>query len=465
MEKNESLPKGWINTTFEKCVEILDGKRIPINSKERQQRQGKIPYYGATGQVGWIDDYLFDEQLVLLGEDGVPFFNNFKNKAYLISGKSWVNNHAHVLKGISNLLLNDFLCYYLNQIDYHNYVNGTTRLKLNQTSMKKIPIILPPLNEQKRIVEKIEMFYSIIDSFYSTILENKMKLELYQKSFLISILEGKMIEYEKTDLENNTLEKITQSRFLLFEKEIKKNPKKKIQKPPQPIEITENKFYDCPTDWQWTTLNSIIDPYRGITYGVIKLGQDIENGIPCLRTSDVKSLKIETHGVKKISKNIADEYKRTYLRGGEVLVNVRGTLGGVCSVPNTLKDYNISREVAMVPVLSIIPSDWVSYWISSVASQNWLTGATKGIAYRGINLEDLRNLPICIPPLKLIPKLISKIEYNFSIIKQFGIYLDLDKSVAKMRSKILQFAFEGKLVPQDPNDEPASELLKKITLP
>ena len=106
MEKNNELPDGWVETNLETCVEILDSKRIPINSRERQQRLGNIPYYGATGQVGTIDDYLFDEELVLLGEDGAPFFDSFKNKAYLINDKSWVNNHAHVLKGISDLLLN-----------------------------------------------------------------------------------------------------------------------------------------------------------------------------------------------------------------------------------------------------------------------------------------------------------------------------------------------------------------------
>jgi len=106
---NLNLPQGWTTTTLENCVEILDGKRIPVNSKDRKKRVGKIPYYGATGRTGWINDYLFDEELVLLGEDGAPFLDNFKNKAYIINGKSWVNNHAHVLKAISGLFLNKLL--------------------------------------------------------------------------------------------------------------------------------------------------------------------------------------------------------------------------------------------------------------------------------------------------------------------------------------------------------------------
>ncbi len=162
--EKDNLPEGWIRTELKNCVEILDSRRIPINSSERKQRQGNIPYYGSTGQVGWIDDYLFDEELTLLGEDAAPFLDRLKDKAYLISGKSWVNNHAHVLKGINEILHNRFLCFFLNQFDYHEYVTGTTRLKLNQARMKMIPVLLPPLNEQHRIVTKIESIFSRIDA-------------------------------------------------------------------------------------------------------------------------------------------------------------------------------------------------------------------------------------------------------------------------------------------------------------
>ncbi|MFH1322633.1 MAG: hypothetical protein ABIH80_02205 [Methanobacteriota archaeon] len=119
------LPGGWVWTSLESCIEILDGQRVPINADEREKRiAGKstselYPYYGATGQVGWIDDHLFDEELVLLGEDGAPFFEQTKNKAYIIKGKSWVNNHAHVLKAIADVILNQFLCNYLNVFDYN----------------------------------------------------------------------------------------------------------------------------------------------------------------------------------------------------------------------------------------------------------------------------------------------------------------------------------------------------------
>ena len=175
---SNSLPElsdGWVWTTLASCAEILDSQRVPINAKERETRiSGKpeselYPYYGATRQVGWIDDYLFDEELVLLGEDGAPFLDFLKDTAYLIKGKSWVNNHAHVLKAKTEISSNQFLCYYLNTFDYHGYLTGTTRLKLNQLMMRKMPIPIPSLPEQQRIVAEIEHCFSITDKAETTI--------------------------------------------------------------------------------------------------------------------------------------------------------------------------------------------------------------------------------------------------------------------------------------------------------
>ena len=131
-----ALPDGWVWTTIGECLEILDSRRIPVNATLRGKRvAGKtqsqlFPYYGATGQAGWIDDYIFDEEVILLGEDGAPFLSHYAQKAHVVNGKSWVNNHADVLKPISNLTLALYVSHYFNIFDYQGYVTGTTRLKL-----------------------------------------------------------------------------------------------------------------------------------------------------------------------------------------------------------------------------------------------------------------------------------------------------------------------------------------------
>jgi type I restriction enzyme S subunit len=148
---------------LEDLVEILDHKRIPINSTERAERLGEVPYYGATGQVGTIDKALFNETLILLGEDGVPFFDSAKHKAYEISGPSWVNNHAHVLKAKSELIKQRYLLHYLNSFNYVGYVNGTTRLKLTQRDMRRIPVPLPSLEKQMEITNKLDSVFAEIE--------------------------------------------------------------------------------------------------------------------------------------------------------------------------------------------------------------------------------------------------------------------------------------------------------------
>lgn len=158
------LPKGW-NWVYliPGAAECLDGFRKPVNASERAERIGNIPYYGATGQVGYIDDYLTDEPLVLVGEDGAPFLDPFKEKAYLITGKAWVNNHAHILRSYYGDAGNRFLMHFLNVFDYRGYVNGTTRLKLTQSSMQTIPVPYPSKEVQEELVYFIDSELQCLD--------------------------------------------------------------------------------------------------------------------------------------------------------------------------------------------------------------------------------------------------------------------------------------------------------------
>ena len=145
-------------------IEVLDHLRIPVNSEERAKRIEKAqilyPYYGATGQTGYIDDFLVDGEFVLLGEDGALFLDKTSQKAYIINGKAWINNHVHLLKSKTN---NRFLMHYLNWFDYFNYVSGTTRLKLNQGMLKKIPFPILSSNIKEEIVKHIDNCFNILD--------------------------------------------------------------------------------------------------------------------------------------------------------------------------------------------------------------------------------------------------------------------------------------------------------------
>ncbi len=134
-------------------VEFLDSKRRPITESDR--RAGPYPYYGANGLQGTIDDYIFDEPLVLLAEDGGHFGEPERGIAYRISGKTWVNNHAHVLRPTSEIDL-AYLCRVLENYDVTPFVTGTTRGKLTKAGASEIVIPLPPLAEQRRIAEVLD---------------------------------------------------------------------------------------------------------------------------------------------------------------------------------------------------------------------------------------------------------------------------------------------------------------------
>lgn len=127
---------------------FLDSRRRPVKQSER--KPGPFPYYGANGQQGTIDDYIFDEPLILLAEDGGCFDEPDRGIAYRIFGKTWVNNHAHVIRPKEGLDF-DFLARVLQNYDVRPFINGSTRSKLTKSQAEEIPIPLPPLAEQKRI--------------------------------------------------------------------------------------------------------------------------------------------------------------------------------------------------------------------------------------------------------------------------------------------------------------------------
>lgn len=139
--------------------EILDSKRVPITATERQP--GPYPYYGANGIQDYVADYIFDDELVLLAEDGGNFGSKDKPIAYRVSGKCWVNNHAHVLKPKEGLDVN-YLCYSLMFYDVTGLVNGATRQKLTQADMRKMEIPLPPLDEQRKIAAVLDKVSDLI---------------------------------------------------------------------------------------------------------------------------------------------------------------------------------------------------------------------------------------------------------------------------------------------------------------
>ena len=400
------LPQGWIDTTVEHCVNILDGKRIPINSKERAKRIGKIPYYGATGQTGWIDNFIFNEELVLIGEDGAPFLDFTKDTAYIISGKSWVNNHAHVVRAIDELTSNQFLCHYLNIFDYHEFISGTTRMKLNQLSLKIMPVFLPPLNEQKRIVSKIEELFSKIDSAKQSMEHAKLQLEQYRQSLLKSAFEGKNTEkWESVKLESIT------------EKIVNTNPK----------DNPDHKFKYCDIASIDNTNHIIVNPKNF-------LGKDAPSRARQIIHQD----------------DIIFSTVRTYLHNFAI-------------VPSDLNNQLCSTGFCVLRGDDSIITKLIFYLVQTIQFENYLNPLQRGTSYPAVRNNDILNYKFLLPPLEEQQQIVSQIEQGFSLIENTSQIVESTlQKLQTMKTSVLKQAFEGKLVSQDPNDEPASVLLERI---
>ncbi len=158
------IPADWSLTRLKFVSRCLDGQRIPLNATERGELEGEIPYWGANKVVGHVNDFLFDEDLVLLGEDGAPFFEPNRDVAFFVTGKIWPNNHVHVLRPDTARIEPRFLTYGLNCAPFHLHITGSTRDKLNQSDMNEIVVRWCPLEEQTQIAKFLDYETARIDA-------------------------------------------------------------------------------------------------------------------------------------------------------------------------------------------------------------------------------------------------------------------------------------------------------------
>ena len=180
-------PPGWVWGAFGDITYSRDSERIPVSREERSRRVKLYDYYGASGVIDKIDNFLFDKPLLLIGEDGANLVNRSTPIAFIARGQYWVNNHAHVLDGISE----EFLRYIelsINATDLKPYVTGTAQPKMNQAKMNSIPIALPPLAEQHRIVAKVDVLMAICDQLEAQITVTEQDSRRFLESVLADAL-------------------------------------------------------------------------------------------------------------------------------------------------------------------------------------------------------------------------------------------------------------------------------------
>ena len=420
-EQPYEVPENWVWVRLIGNVNsCLDGYRKPINSSERAQRVGNVPYYGATGQVGWIDDYLTNEHLVLLGEDGAPFLDLLKDKAYIIFGEAWVNNHAHILKSYFGEIGNVFLMHYLNMVDYKDYVKGTTRLKLTQGSMQLMPFPLPPLSEQQRIVERIEELFAKLDEAKERLQEVVDSFAVRKAAILHKAFTGELTKQWR--LENGVSDESWE-------------------------EKKGEEFFEYVTSgsrgWAkyYSDKGSIFVRMGNLNHGTIELD-----------FSDIQYVELPDQV----------EGQRSKLQKNDILISITADVGMIGLVREDMDAY-INQHVALARPKDNLYAEFLAWYFVSDVGLKQMQNKQRGATKIGLGLQDIRNIILKIPTLpeqheivRLIDALLARERAAQQATEQALASIDL------MKKSILARAFRGELGTNKASEASALELLKQV---
>jgi type I restriction enzyme S subunit len=370
-------------------VEFLDSKRRPITESDR--RAGPYPYYGANGLQGTIDDYIFDEPLVLLAEDGGHFGEPERGIAYRISGKTWVNNHAHVLRPTPEIDL-AYLCRVLENYDVTPFVTGTTRGKLTKAGASEIVIPLPPLAEQRRIAEVLDR---------AEALRAKRRAALAQLDFLI------------------------QSLFL-------------------------DLFADPASNgWAMTNIGSVAKPVPGSIrtgpFGSQLLhGEFTDSGIAVLGIDNAVANEFRWGERRFISEAKYRQLKRYTVHPGDVLITIMGTCGRCAVVPDDIPAAINTKHLCCITLdaAKCTPVFLHAYFLRHPIARQYLTQTAKGAIMSGLNMGIIKEMPVPLPPLSLQREFARRVTAVEKLkAAQRASLAELDALFATLQHR----AFKGKL--------------------
>ena len=341
--------------TLEECCTILDHQRIPIKKSERTE--GIIPYYGANGLQGYINDYIFDDDLVLLAEDGGAFGSATTPIAYRVSGKCWVNNHAHVLKPMNNINV-DYLCYALMFYPVNSLITGTTRKKLTQSAMRKICIPLRSLSEQIQIVCLLKKVEQTIN-----------ECEQLQKD----------------------LDILVKSQFIELFGDPVTNPK----------------------GWKTSLVRDTSELISDGPFGSnLKSSHYVPEGIRVIRLGNIGSGKFLDEDKAYISEEHYATLKKYTCHAGEIVI---GTLGEpnlrACLIPDDIAvSINKSDCVHFIPKTELLNNIYACAYLNTEGTLQLAQGSLHGQTRSRIAMSQVAALPIMLPPLTLQNRFAAFVE-------------------------------------------------------
>ena len=394
-EKPFDIPESWVWVRLGEVVDILDSMRRPITKADR--KPGPYPYYGASCIQDYVADYIFDEPLVLLGEDGAKWGRG-DNSAYRISGKTWVNNHAHVLRPLGGVK-HDYLVHVLCISDLTSFVTGTTVPKLNQARMCGIPIPLPPLAEQKRIVAKIEELLPYIDRYekaWSKLEDfNKRFPGDMQKSLLQMAIQGKLVDQRPEEGTGEELYRQIQSE----KQRLIKSGKIKKEKPLPEITPDEIPF-DIPESWKWVSFLSVVDIATNL---VSPTGHENDRHIAPDNIEKGTGRLLDSRTVAE-DKVVSSNHQ--FFKGQLIYSKIRPLLRKVVIAP-----FDGLCSADMYPLNTKLDASFLLFYMLSDAFNLQIAKAMSSrVKMPKINQEELSRVLLPLPPLAEQKRIVAKLK-------------------------------------------------------
>ena len=483
MEENK-LPDGWVWTNLE-AITLRIGD---VDHKMPSSVESGIPYistknfYGEHGinfdaakRISYDDYFALSRKIkpdigdILLSRYGTvgevrKVSTNIEFQAsYSIA----------IIKILPNSDFTNYLFYALKskvvQEQIKRDIRATAQPDLGLEYIRKFEIPLAPLPEQQRIVAAIEQQFTRLDAGVAALKSAKTRLKRYRATVLKAAVEGKLTEawraeHPTSEPASQLLTRIIQERRAKWEADQRakgKDPAKVKYVEPTAPDVSG--LPELPKEWCWASLDSVadtIDPQPSH-----RTPASVEGGIPYIGIGDItQDGRINIDQVKKVSLDVFEEHQSRYqLKEGDFIFGKIGTIGRPVKLPQPFY-YTLSANVVLIQPTSIFLNSSLTFiYMASPFLKKLLTEGSRATTQAAFGIQKVRLLPILIPPLEEQQQIVSEVERRLSLVSQLEALVEANlKRAERLRQSVLKEAFAGRLVPQDPDDEPASVLLERI---
>ena len=394
------VPDNWEWCRFGSYTLNRDNERKPVSSVQRKKVKKIYDYYGASGVIDQTDSFLFDEELLLIGEDGANLLARTKPIAFLAYGKYWVNNHAHCIDSIDKRLL-EFICIYINAINLFQYITGSAQPKLNQDNMNRILIPIPPKTEQGKILERIKIILSNINDI--DLLKGKLQSNIANaKSKILDLaIRGKLVPQDPNDEPASVLLECirAEKEELIKQGKIKRNKKESFI-----FKGSDNSYYqDLPEMWELVNFKDCATLISGRDLNKNEYNAE-SIGIPYITgASNFINGNILINRWTTVPKTISEV--------NDILITCKGTVGELAI--NKYGNIHIARQIMAIRVYKNINLEYIKLFLESIVME--IKKTANGLI-PGISRDDMLSLNIPLPPLAEQKRIVDEIEKIFATL-------------------------------------------------